>query len=415
MIRKILLVLGMLQNKPLLTAKTISKVLIKRTLLPIIYLLDLIIPKKKNLWAFPVGPNNQWNGNHRAVFEATKEYKFIQKNIFTYITGECKNLGFDCKYVRSLKNIVDIYYLLRSGVIIIHHGSGEYFYKLTNKNRIIINLWHGILLKGISFTMVNRYTKKHLSNLSKETNVYDAVICSSKIDRIAMSSSFNLPYSKILITGLPRNDWLVIDGNELPPDLKNDEKRLKEELDGRKLILYAPTFRTDYSGIYEFSDDEMKQLKVVLNSNNYVLGIRAHINASSKFQKDDCDFLVLSQDQYIETQIILRNTDVLITDYSSIWIDFLLTKRPIIGFCYDWDDYMKDRGLLYDYNSIFPGPIAYNTNELIQALIQTLNGKISYEHQFKHQNSKIMFHEFDDGNASRRVIETILDMQRHSK
>ena len=404
--------LYILQNKPSLTAKTILKILIKRTLLPTIYLLDLIIPKKKELWIFPIGKNKQWGGNLKAVFDLAKNEQGLKPIILTH--GATRGLcGETKKYEVCTISLKGIWYLVRSSVIVIQYHRHDFFWLgITNYRRIIFNLWHGITIKGVGFTAPLAYTKKQLKYLLKDAKGYSSVASSSKFDGWAISSSFNILYSKISITGSPRNDWLI--NQQLPNDLSDLERKLKIELKGRRLILYAPTFRKDDIGIYNFSADEVEQLCHILKNHNAVLGIRGHINRKAEIAFKEYEFLDLSQNRYIEAQVLLRVADALITDYSSIWVDYLLTNKPIIGFCYDWDDYMKDRGLLYDYNSIFPGPIAYNTNELIQALIQTLNGKISYEHQFKHQNSKIMFHEFDDGNASRRVIETILDMQRHS-
>jgi CDP-glycerol glycerophosphotransferase len=395
-------------------ALTIIQLLFRRMLFFFIYILDILVPKDKRLWVFPVGPNKQWSGNHREIFEIVKK----EPNVKPVILLSEKDYGIcseDKKYTISLKTIDGIFNILRSSVIIIHHGTGDYYVKLANKKRIIFNVWHGIQLKGVGFTAPEAYSKKELRHLSKEVDNYNVVIVSSKIDRLAMSSSFNLPYSKIVITGLPRNDLLIKDHDQLPTDLKYIENELKKELNGRRLILYAPTFRKNHSGMYEFSDEDIEKLKRMLSKHSAVLGIRTHINRSIQFVLNENEFLDLSQNKYTETQVILRNADILITDYSSIWVDFLQRKRPIVGFCYDWDEYIHDRGLIYNYKHIFPGEITSNTKELMQALEQILSEGISEEYKTKYQNALLMFHEFDDGNASQRVVNKILEMQRLSK
>lgn len=111
-----------------------------------------------------------------------------------------------------------------------------------------------------------------------------------------------------------------------------------------------------------------------------------------------------------ETQILLRHTDVLVTDYSSIWVDYLLTGRPMIAFVYDQRAYQSERGLLYDYDHIFPGPIVESYAGLLAAVEDALLGKASGEEIARRAATTRMFHRFTDGDASRRVCEAILNV-----
>ncbi|MBC8446010.1 MAG: CDP-glycerol glycerophosphotransferase family protein, partial [Chloroflexi bacterium] len=99
---------------------------------------------------------------------------------------------------------------------------------------------------------------------------------------MSMMAMFNLSPSKVWITGLPRNDWLVQDGRDLPPDLYDLELRLKSLIGGRRLVVYASTFRNDRSGLYHFTADEIEDLAALLREKNAVLGIRSHINRQDR-------------------------------------------------------------------------------------------------------------------------------------
>ncbi|MDE1376656.1 CDP-glycerol glycerophosphotransferase family protein, partial [Bacillus licheniformis] len=96
--------------------------------------------------------------------------------------------------------------------------------------------------------------------------------------------------------------------------------------------------------------------------------------------------------------------DILLTDYSSIFFDFLVTNRPILFYMWDADDYNEQRGK-YIKNEDLPGPVLYNVRELTEA-IEDIN-KVSSEFEKKYQESKAKFTNYDDGNVTKRVVDKI--------
>jgi len=365
-----------------------------------------------------MGPNNQWKDNFRAVYEYVKKVGGIQGRILVSELIDRSSDEEEKEYTVPLESFRGLWCLMRSSVVIIHHGLGDcYWTGITNRNHLIVNVWHGIPLKGIGFTAPKAYSMKYLKRLKKrELQHYDLVISSSQVDRLAMATSFNLPYSRVCVTGLPRNDWLICKSQQLPRDLRKAEQDLKYRLNGRRLILYAPTFRKDGVGFYDFSIEEADILASFLRRNNAVMGLRCHINRRAQLPLvERPEFLDFSAHIYPETQTILRLTDVLITDYSSIWVDFLLTRRPVIGFVYDWNEYMEDRGLIYNYKWIFPGPLVHEFSAFISALEEALNSEISELAGWKYYNSLSMFHRYTDGHASERVVQEILKRRKNKK
>ncbi len=375
-----------------------------------IWIVDFLVPKNPNLWVFAIGPNKHWDGNLRALYEYASKVKNIRPMILI------ANPESDLPQVKN-ENIVyakgfkGLWLLLSASTIIIQYHCHDFVWKgITNRNHFIVDLWHGMPVKGVGFTGAKGYSMRELKFYEKEALNYDVMISSSKIDRLAMSASFHIPFYKVWVTGLPRNDWLLQKSQQLPRDLCEAEQALKCQLDGRQLVLYAPTFRKNNSGFYRFSSAEAEELASFLSKNNVVMGFRPHIcDRVWPFLLEKPEFLDLGADIYNETQVLLRLTDVLITDYSSIWLDFLLLGRPIIAFIYDWNEYKEDRGLIYDYEQIFPGPQIHKFSELTPALKKALKDGMSEFFKRKYRNALSMFYAYKDGRASERTVHRILE------
>ena len=195
--------------------------IIKRTLYFIIKILDLVIPKNPNIWIFAnSGHNSSWNGSHREL------YSEVIKNsqIKCYVLSVNNSLNDILEnHSISINSIKDIFTLLRSGVILLHHGLDDIYIDLYKiKQRKIFLLWHAIHIKNLSFTDYEYYNLKYQKKLKKEVSRYDVVFASSKFDKLSMSASFLKNPNEIVITGHPRNDILL-----------KDEKKIRSTSDRR--------------------------------------------------------------------------------------------------------------------------------------------------------------------------------------
>ena len=100
--------------------------------------------------------------------------------------------------------------------------------------------------------------------------------------------------------------------------------------------------------------------------------------------------------------------DVLITDYSSSIFEYIYLNRPVVGFAPDLEEYKVKPGLIYDYETIFPGPIAKDWNSLKKLIEEALKDPSKYESIRKDRLA--LFHKFLDGNSTKRVIDLITDL-----
>ena len=117
---------------------------------------------------------------------------------------------------------------------------------------------------------------------------------------------------------------------------------------------------------------------------------------------------IKSVDPNVDIMDLLVITDILITDYSGVTYDFLITMRPIIFFAYDLDKYLMERGMYYDYETFVPGPIVKTGDELLIKLKNVSHWDKKYEE--KRKNVRNLLNKYSDGNSTKRIIE-FLDLK----
>jgi len=231
---------------------------------------------------------------------------------------------------------------------------------------------------------------------------------------------FPLNYRQVWTTGLPLNDFLTQAEGRLPAYIGESLKRIRCIKGERKLIVYAPTYRqTDISSsahYYQFSDVEIKTLKSILLRNNAILGYRPHYfkNSDKYFNLDrfvDNELIFdVSQSIIPEFSALARELDLLVTDYSSVYIEALYVGKPVVCFGYDIDHYtMHEDGLLYDMNLAFPGPVARHFEELTFAIEERLNMPQS-EIEKEQATAKRIFYKYNDEMNCRRVVDKVMEL-----
>ncbi len=360
-----------------------------------------------SIWIFPVCAfTHRLDDNTRALFEAVKEDESITK----VILFRKKHVAFEGKNVilLPLHSYEAQHYLLKSKYLFIKHTpSANIIYPLDANKHKFIALWHGIPLKRIGMASLDLESKhEHIMKIHSQ---FYSVIASSAIDRLAMSAAFYpLKYQDVWVTGLPRHDFILKETSTLPLDLRNEMDRLEAILGDKKFILYAPTFRNDQeNGYYPFNEEEKARLYELLEKHNIILGIREHM-ADKKHSYSSAlrhsNIIDVSSDNFQNIEILYRKADMLITDYSSCFIDYMITGKPMVSFAYDYEHYInQERGLFYDMEFVFPGKICKDFDTLYKELNQLIENNyrsLDTAYNFK---QKIFFDNFDSNNAKRLV------------
>lgn len=268
-----------------------------------------------------------------------------------------------------------------------------------NKKSIIVQLWHAPGASKKFGGSVDIESREILSKISENT---DYLITTSDNIKDEYSEAFQMPKDKIKSLGLPRMDYYFEnhDLDKLKSSFFNKYNISQE----KKIILYAPTFRDEerYNNVFDFLDLEEFNQSL---GDEYILALRLHPKIKN-FYKDD----ISASGKYIDVsdfeseQELMLISDMLITDYSSIMIEYCVLNKPILFFTYDLDSYLsKERGFYYDFKKTVPGPIAYTSDELIDVIE---NGKFD-----KSKISEFIITQFDeiDGKSSQRVVDFLLN------
>ncbi len=212
------------------------------------------------------------------------------------------------------------------------------------KNIFYFNTWHGTPIKF----MGSDISKNNKSFGAKGSGCpYDVFCAQGQYDAEIFERSFCVPDSSMKIIGLPRNDELVSDIGE---ERKNCIKAKLGIENKRKILLYAPTFR-------EYSKDRNNNCIIAPPiqielwrekfGDDYVLLFRAHYEVVKVMNIISDDF-VKDVSSYPDLNELMIVSDILISDYSSIFFDFSLMCKPMLCFAYDYDEYQTKRGLYFD-------------------------------------------------------------------
>ena len=368
---------------------------------------DQASPKYGHWWAFPVCAFTRvFSGNERAIFEEVKDDASIRKIVLT--RGIHVEVGGTNVEVVSLRSPLGQYLLMRCGTAFIKHSpTRNLVYPLSADLHNLINVWHGIPFKRIGYASLDMQHKRQA--IAREHAKCRAVISSSQVDSMAMASAFYpLSYNDVWPTGLPRNDFILRSFDRLPEDFKAEEGKLRELLAGRRLVLFMPTFRNaQEEAYYRFADEEIDWLGEWLARNDAVLGMREHMADSARTYTrmlERIDTIDLSDQKFPNVEVLYRCSSALITDYSSCFIDYMLTGKPAVSFAYDYESYANvERGSFYDLEFVFPGPVCRTFHGLGTALETLFEPRSGAEQVLFEWKRRLFFDQVDDCSSARLV------------
>ncbi len=272
------------------------------------------------------------------------------------------------------------------------------FMEFSPKN-VIVQLWHA---PGASKKFGGSVDLKSRNILRKISENTDFLIITSKNISQYYSEAFQMPRTKIKALGLPRMDY-YFENHDLDK-LKNDFCDKYNLSHDKKIILYAPTFRDEekYNNVFNYLDLDEFNEKL---GDEYILALRLHPKIKN-FYKDD----ISAKGKYVDVsnweseQELMLISDILITDYSSIMIEYSALNKPTVFFTYDLDEYLaNERGFYYDFKTTVPGPIVYTSDELIDVIHNSDFDKSKISEFVKTQFDEI------DGHSSERIVNYLLN------
>lgn len=330
------------------------------------------------VWMFSSTDNRHYNYNSRYLFEYVKDNL---KEVTPYfvindpVLREKLSQKYGAQYFIETESKAGIRKVLGAGVWFTSAGLPLYGTNL-RKGRLIVNLWHGVPLKKIALLDPNLKSASRIYFKKIFTENYSCILTSSSSLVPVMAKSFAVPENMIKVWGQPRNDRIFVE---------KDRNRILEGFFGKlpeyeKVILYAPTFRDNgRTRIFPFKDYDREALESFLERKKILICVRTHISERGSAAAYLSRRIVsLDNEKTEDVTGLLDIFDLLITDYSSIYIDYLLTGKPQMFLPYDKEDYLADRGMNFDYDEVTPGPKPESQKAFMDELEKLLKGQDAY-------------------------------------
>jgi CDP-glycerol glycerophosphotransferase len=275
-------------------------------------------------------------------------------------------------------------------------------YPQKNKNQYYIQTWHGSVgNKRVEKHAINSLPKQYVKAAMEDALITDFCISNGSFMTNVYNNAFWYPnHTQVLEYGSPRNDILVN---------KTDFSHIKKKLlldESTQVVLYAPTFRHDYS-FDAYTIDYTKILTAIENKygGQWVFLVKLHPNLISYINTLQIPDNIINVTLYPDIQELLSVTSILISDYSSVMFDFMFTRRPCFIFAVDYNDYKQDRGTYFPWNKS-PFLFAENNDQLIENI-----GSFDYE-KYNEKIDAFINHIgcFEHGNACQLVVNKIQDL-----
>lgn len=299
-----------------------------------------------------------------------------------------------------------LYYIGRSKYWVNNMRQPKWFIK--RDNQVFLATWHGTPLKKLVFDMdeVHSANKDYKQDFYIQSRSWDYLVSANKYSTEIFRRAFKFD-NPILELGYPRNDLLY--------HPKKDEiaRQIKEKLGiplDKKIVLYAPTWRDDEffkPGKYKFNLElDLRRLRKELGDQYYFV-LRTHYFIANHIDVEGLEDFVYNASKYDDITELYLLSDVLITDYSSVFFDYANLKRPTLFFTYDLEKYRDTlRGFYLDLHTEGPGPIVMNNDEIINEL-KDFN-KLNKKYKDRIQQFHARFCTWDDGEAAKRIAEEVI-------
>lgn len=301
-----------------------------------------------------------------------------------------------------------IYHTLTSKYLFSTHGA----FPWANPGRqMFLCFWHGTMLKRIAYMqdpVRNKYYNKSVSYYSSPSEFYVPLY----------AKSFNREKSDVLLTGYPRIDFLLNENSSI-------EKLGIDKSEYTKIVMYLPTFRQPMSGGYSdttknvfedefinFADNlSLDRWNAYFKSKGILLLVKPHPSDKNQLPKSELSNIrIIPHNLLLEKDIqlysLLHYADALITDFSSVYCDYLVLNRPIGFMLSDIDEYSKGRGFVFDKPlEVLPGYKIFEEKDFVDFCDEVITGKDSTIQLRTDLQS--MYNKYVDGCFCERIAEMI--------
>ena len=356
----------------------------------------IVYQASKLFWLFPIDNNKIYLLNFDGTIighDAKAVAEWVKQNNKSYklIWGVKKNIGPESdhldnvNYVR-INSLRGLFHILTAKILIYNINPPSYF--AYRKDQKLVNTWHGFIGKKIG-----KYTKGYSK---RQFNLATCFMSETASNTKNIRDAFEYN-GMILEAGAPRNDVFFSDNC----DIKKKKIIKRFHTENKKILLYAPTFRGDFKQERQTINFEVA-VKALSDrfGGEWVVFVRAHPMIINKLSFAGNNIIDVSF--YNDTQELLCAADIVITDFSSVFFDFSLTKRPVFLYFDDISQYGTERGFLF---SVFDLPFSISkNNEELKHNILSFN-EIEYRDRLNNFYNKVG--NFTNGHACEKLFDYI--------
>lgn len=367
-----------------------------------------VLPANKNLIMFESFLGKQYSCNPRAIYEYLRE-NHPEYQMYWSV---------DKRYIHNFKN-KDIAYIKRFSIKWFFYMAHAKYWVTNSRmplwipkpnHTVYLQTWHGTPLKRLAADMEDVHmpgttTENYKKNFWKESSNWDYLISPNAYSTEIFKRAFNF-HKDVIESGYPRNDFLYNHHH----DKTSTDIKLKYGLPcNKKIILYAPTWRDDQFydiGKYKFDLElNLNQMREALGE-DYVIVLRMHYLVAENLDLEPYQGFAFDFSNHEDIRELYLISDLLITDYSSVFFDYANLKRPMIFYVYDIDSYRdKLRGFYFDFENKAPGPLVKTTEQVIDTIknLEALNFQTP-------KNFEAFYEKFcylECGDSSKRVIDRV--------
>jgi CDP-glycerol glycerophosphotransferase len=366
------------------------------------------LPAKKNLVIFESFLGKQYSDNPRAIYE------YLSENYAEYQLV----WSVDKRFTHNFEHKGLVYVKRFSFKWLFMMARAKYW--VTNSRMPLwipkprhctyLQTWHGTPLKRLAVDMDEVHmpgtsTQRYKENFIKESSNWDFLISPNGYSTEIFRRAFQFE-KEMIESGYPRNDYLYLANNS---DTINKIKQTYDIPLDKKVILYAPTWRDNqfYAvGKYKFDLDLDLSLMREKLGDEYVIILRMHYLVSENFDLGPYEGFAFDFSNHEDIRDLYLISDLLITDYSSVFFDYANLKRPMIFYVYDIDMYRdKLRGFYFDFENQAPGPLVKTTKQVIDTIKEIESEEFQVPISFNSFYEKFCY--LESGQSSKRVVEKV--------
>ena len=380
----------------------------------IIYSQFLIkIPIKENVILFETFFGKSYSDSPKYIYEyLQKNYPDKFKCVFS-VKSKKTEIPYGCKKVRRFFPAY-FYYAAVSKFFVFNVRQPIWMKK--REGQVFLETWHGTPLKKLFFDIEEVMSANPLNKLQiyEKSRDWDYLISPNRFSTDVFESCFMFDRDKIIETGYPRNDPMHSD------HIEEDMEKIKEKLNlpkDKKIILYAPTWRDDEfygSGKYKFTLKlDLQKMQEEL-SDDYIVILRTHYYIADILDISEFEGFAYNFSKYPDIVDLYLVSDILITDYSSVFFDYAGLKRPMLFFTYDIAKYRDTlRGFYFDIEKEVPGPLLFTTDEIIDSIKNIDDVTVAYKEKYEQFYEK--FCSLENGTSAKKVTDIVFFNKRNDR